>query len=180
MYMGTEIAGSTHVEASVSARLDRLPPTRYFRGLVARIAVGGWFEFYEMFMPAYISLGLIHSGLYRATTAGLFDVNGFASFLGSFFAGMFVGTAALGGITDRIGRRIVFTFAMLTYSVASIIAAFQHSPLGMDALRFVAGVGIGMQLISRRLGPAHEHGERRARQRHVRTLRRDRRLRTFS
>ncbi|MEX3965667.1 MFS transporter [Paraburkholderia sp. EG287A] len=148
MYMGTEIAGSTHVEASVSARLDRLPPTRYFRGLVARIAVGGWFEFYEMFMAAYISLGLIHSGLYRATTAGLFDVNGFASFLGSFFAGMFVGTVALGGVTDRFGRRIVFTFAMLTYSVASFIAAFQHSPLGMDAWRFVAGVGIGMQLIT--------------------------------
>ncbi|MCX5542449.1 MFS transporter [Paraburkholderia sp. CNPSo 3076] len=128
MYMGTEIAGSTHVEASVSARLDRLPPTRYFRGLVARIAVGGWFEFYEMFMAAYISLGLIHSGLYCATTAGLFDVNGFASFLGSFFAGMFVGTVALGGVTDRFGRLIVFTFAMLTYSVASFIAAFQHSP----------------------------------------------------
>jgi MFS transporter, putative metabolite:H+ symporter len=148
MYMGTEIAGSAHVEASVSARLDRLPPTRYFRGLVARIAVGGWFEFYEMFMAAYISLGLIHSGLYRATTAGLFDVNGFASFLGSFFAGMFVGTVALGGLTDRFGRRAVFTFAMLTYSVASFVAAFQQTALAMDAWRFVAGVGIGMQLIT--------------------------------
>ena len=93
----------------MSARLDRLPPTRYFSGLVARIAIGGWFEFYEMFMAAYISLGLISSGLYRATTAGLFDVNGFASFLGSFFAGMFVGTVALGGFTDRFGRRAVFT-----------------------------------------------------------------------
>jgi MFS transporter, putative metabolite:H+ symporter len=99
-------------------------------------------------MAAYISLGLIHDGLYRATTEGIFDVNGFASFLGSFFAGMFIGTVALGGVTDRFGRRAVFTFAMLVYSVASFVAAFQSTPLAMDVWRFVAGLGIGVQLIT--------------------------------
>ncbi|WP_233852804.1 MFS transporter [Paraburkholderia sp. HD33-4] len=148
MFMEKEIAGSAHALPSVSARLDRLPPTRYFRGLVVRIAIGGWFEFYEMFMAAYISLGLIGSGLYRATTAGLFDVNGFASFLGSFFAGMFVGTVALGGFTDRFGRRAVFTAAMLIYSAATFVAAFQTSPAAMDVWRFFAGIGIGVQLIT--------------------------------
>jgi putative MFS transporter len=146
--MEKEIAGTAQAAPSVSARLDRLPPTRYFSGLVVRIAIGGWFEFYEMFMAAYISLGLIGSGLYRATTAGLFDVNGFASFLGSFFAGMFVGTVALGGFTDRFGRRAVFTGAMLIYSVATFVAAFQTSPEAMDVWRFFAGVGIGVQLIT--------------------------------
>ncbi|CAM2155857.1 putative MFS transporter, metabolite:H+ symporter [Pararobbsia alpina] len=153
-----EMTDLTHTDAdarassreppSVSMRLDRLPPTRYFRGLVARIAIGGWFEFYEMFMAAYISLGMIHGGLYHATTAGVFDVNGFASFLGSFFAGMFVGTVALGGLSDRFGRRTVFTFAMFIYSIATLAAAFQTSPVAMDAWRFVAGCGIGAQLIT--------------------------------
>jgi MFS transporter, putative metabolite:H+ symporter len=156
---GAEILG----EPSVSARLDRLPPTRYFRGLVARIAIGGWFEFYEMFMAAYISLGLIGSGLYHATTEGLFDVNGFASFLGSFFAGMFIGTVALGGLTDRFGRRAVFTAAMIIYSAATLIAAFQTSPEMMDVWRFFAGVGIGVQLITvdtyiSELTPHHTRG----------------------
>lgn len=165
MYMEQEIAGSTRQrEASVSARLDRLPPTRYFRGLVARIAIGGWFEFYEMFMAAYISLGLINGGMYHATTEGIFDVNGFASFLGSFFAGMFVGTVALGGFTDRFGRRAVFTGAMLVYSVATFAAAFQVSPETMDAWRFVAGLGIGVQLITvntyiSELTPNHARGK---------------------
>jgi putative MFS transporter len=163
MYMEKEIAEPARVEASVSARLDRLPPTKYFRGLVARIAIGGWFEFYEMFMAAYISLGLIGSGLYRATTAGLFDVNGFASFLGSFFAGMFVGTVALGGFTDRFGRRAVFTCAMLIYSIATFVAAFQTSPEAMDLWRLFAGVGIGVQLITvdtyiSELTPHHARG----------------------
>lgn len=148
MYMEKELATRAGANASVSARLDRLPPTRYFRGLVARIAVGGWFEFYEMFMAAYVSLGLIHSGLYRATTAGRFDIDGFASFLGSFFAGMFVGTVALGGVTDRFGRRAVFTGAMLIYSVATFVAAFQNSAEAMDAWRFIAGAGIGVQLLT--------------------------------
>ncbi|NIF87471.1 MFS transporter [Burkholderia sp. Cy-637] len=165
MYMEQEIAGSaSQREASVSARLDRLPPTRYFRGLVARIAIGGWFEFYEMFMAAYISLGLIKGGMYHATTEGIFDVNGFASFLGSFFAGMFVGTVALGGFTDRFGRRAVFTGAMLIYSVATFAAAFQVSPEAMDAWRFVAGLGIGVQLITvdtyiSELTPNHARGK---------------------
>ncbi|WP_025097161.1 MFS transporter [Burkholderia sp. A1] len=165
MYMEQEIAGSARQrEASVSARLDRLPPTRYFRGLVARIAIGGWFEFYEMFMAAYISLGLIKGGMYHATTEGIFDVNGFASFLGSFFAGMFVGTVALGGFTDRFGRRAVFTGAMLIYSVATFAAAFQVSPEAMDAWRFVAGLGIGVQLITvdtyiSELTPNHARGK---------------------
>jgi putative MFS transporter len=158
-----QIPGALRAEASVSARLDRLPPTRYFSGLVARIAIGGWFEFYEMFMAAYISLGLISGGLYRATTVGLFDVNGFASFLGSFFAGMFLGTVALGGFTDKFGRRAVFTFAMLIYSVATFIAAFQTSPEAMDVCRFVAGLGIGVQLITvdtyiSELTPYHTRG----------------------
>jgi MFS transporter, putative metabolite:H+ symporter len=164
MYMEKEMAGTAHAEPSVSARLGRLPPTRYFRALVARIAIGGWFEFYEMFMAAYISLGLISGGLYRATTEGIVDVNGFASFLGSFFAGMFVGTVALGGFTDRFGRRSVFTCAMLIYSVATFVAAFQNSPEAMDFWRFLAGVGIGVQLITvdtyiSELTPNHARGK---------------------
>ena len=163
MYLEKEFAMADAAEAGVSARLDRLPPTRYFRGLVARIAIGGWFEFYEMFMAAYISLGLIHDGLYRATTSSMFDVHGFASFLGSFFGGMFVGTVALGGVTDRLGRRGVFTAAMLIYSVATFAAAFQTSPVGMDLWRFVAGIGIGVQLITvdtyiSELTPSHARG----------------------
>ena len=163
MYLEQNAVMAGAAEAGVSPRLDRLPPTRYFRGLVARIAMGGWFEFYEMFMAAYISLGLIHSGLYRATTSSMFDVHGFASFLGSFFAGMFLGTVALGGFTDRLGRRSIFTAAMLVYSVATFVAAFQTTPVGMDIWRFVAGLGIGVQLITvdtyiSELTPSHTRG----------------------
>lgn len=148
MYIDKDSPRQVRTEPSVSARIDRLPSTRYLRGLVSRIAIGGWFEFYELFMAAYISLGLVQSGMYRSTTQGLFDINGFASFLGSFFAGMFVGAVVLSQLADKLGRRTVFTSAMALYSLATLVAAFQTTPLSMDAWRFVAGIGIGVQLIT--------------------------------
>lgn len=157
------IASEAGPSISVSARLDRLPPTRFFLGLVARISAGGWFEFYELFMAGYISLGLINGGLYQATTAGVFDVKGFASFLGSFFAGMFFGMIFLGGFADRYGRRVAFTSAILLYSFGTFVAAFQTSAIVMDLWRFVAGIGIGFQLITNdtyisELTPNHARG----------------------
>jgi len=46
----------------IAARIDRLPPCHVIRRLVVRIAVGNWFEAYELFMPAFISIGLIKVG----------------------------------------------------------------------------------------------------------------------
>ena len=31
---------------SILGRIDRLPPSRHLMGIIARIATGGWFEFY--------------------------------------------------------------------------------------------------------------------------------------
>ena len=133
---------------TVSARLDRLPPTRYFRGLIARISVGGWFEFFDLFMTAYISLGLINAGMFSATTRGLFDWTGFASFIASGFAGMFMGTVLLSGTSDRYGRKATFVYSLFCYSIATLAMAFQRSAISLDLWRFIAGVGIGVQLIT--------------------------------
>ena len=132
---------------SIAARLDRLPPSRYFVQLVALIAIGGWFEFYEFAMPGGISLGLTRR-VFTASAAGLMAWNSFASFLASFFFGMFVGAFLFSWISDRFGRRATFTWSMLIYSIAIFLTAFQNSALVIDLLRFVAGFGISVQLIN--------------------------------
>lgn len=134
------------VPATIAARLDRLPPSRYFRGLVARISLGGWFEFYDLFMTAYIALGLIKAGLFSAT--GFFSWTAFASFVGAGFAGMFVGTLVFSWISDRYGRKATFTYSLLWYSVATLVMAFQGSAVTIDIWRFLAGIGIGVQLVT--------------------------------
>ena len=132
---------------SIVARLDRLPPSRYFLKLVAMIAIGGWFEFYEFAMPGGISPGLTRE-IFTADKAGLFAFNSFASFLASFFFGMFIGAFIFSWISDRFGRRATFTWSMALYSVAILLVAFANSPVIIDLLRFVAGFGISVQLIN--------------------------------
>jgi putative MFS transporter len=133
---------------SIGARMDRLPVTRYTRRLVVLITLGGCFEIYDLFLAAYISLGLIQGHLFRATTAGLFDISGFASFVAFFFAGLFVGTLVFSWVSDRFGRRSIFTFALLWYSIATFVMAFQQSALTLDIWRFIAGIGVGVELVN--------------------------------
>ncbi len=133
---------------SIAARLERLPPSRYLRNLILRISAGAWFELYDLFMSAYISLGLIKDGLFQAAGANPFAVNSFASFVASGFAGMFLGTLFFSAVSDRYGRKATFTYALAWYSVANLIMAFAHSAAAIDFWRFVAGIGIGVQLIT--------------------------------
>lgn len=135
-------------EFTASARLDRLPPSAYLRGLVARISVGAWFEFFDLFMTAYISLGLIKAGIFTATATRFFEWTSFASFISSGFAGMFVGTLLLSGVSDRYGRKTTFRYSLFCYSIATLVMAFQSSAFALDLWRFIAGVGIGVQLIT--------------------------------
>jgi MFS transporter, putative metabolite:H+ symporter len=133
---------------TVAARLDRLPPSRYTRKLVTLLSLGGWFEFYDLFFTAYVAIGLFKEGLFTPTTQGLFDFHGFASFVAALFGGMFVGTLAFSWLSDRFGRRSIFTFALLWYSIGAFIMAFQHTPETIDLWRFIASIGLGVELVN--------------------------------
>jgi putative MFS transporter len=118
------------------------------RGLVLRISLGGWFELYDLFMTAYIALGMIREGLFRATSASPFALHGFASFVAAGFAGMFVGTLVFSSISDRYGRKATFTVSLVWYSIATLAMAFSNTAASIDAWRFLAGIGIGVQLVT--------------------------------
>ncbi|HEY0265162.1 MAG TPA: MFS transporter, partial [Rhizomicrobium sp.] len=132
----------------IAGRLERLPATRGFWRRVALLSLGGFFEFYDMFLVAYIAPGLVASGILTATTPGLFGGGGVAGFVASFFAGLFVGTALFGFIADRAGRRLIFMVSLLWYAAASLVMAFQHDAFGLNLWRFISGIGIGVELVT--------------------------------
>jgi putative MFS transporter len=118
------------------------------RSAVLRISLGGWFELYDLFMTAYIALGLIGEKLFVATPAAPFDIRGFAAYAAAGFAGMFLGTLVFSVISDRFGRRKTFLYSLAWYSAATFVMAFMHSAETIVAWRFIAGLGIGVQLIT--------------------------------
>ena len=140
--------------ADLAARLDRLPMTRHIWRLVTLISLGGCFEFYDLFLTAYIAPGLNKAGFFTPESLGVFSilaplhVAGIGTFVFALFAGLFVGAIFFGHAADRYGRRAVFTFSLLWYSVTTVIMAFQNSGFGVDLWRFIAGIGIGIELVT--------------------------------
>jgi len=108
---------------------------------VALISLGGFFEFYDIFFAGYIAPGLVHSGILSPAT-------GIAGFVAAMFSGLFVGTALVSFVADRFGRRTIFTYSLLWYTVASVIMAFQHDAFGLNLWRFISGIGVGVELVT--------------------------------
>jgi len=139
---------STEHAAEISARLDRLPATRFIWKLVLLLSLGGCFEYYDLFFTAYIGPGLVRSGIFSSTSASFFGFSGLASFVAATFVGLFIGTIAFGFTADRSGRRMIFTCSLLWYSVATVVMAFQHSAASILLWRIFAGIGIGVELVT--------------------------------
>jgi MFS transporter, putative metabolite:H+ symporter len=133
---------------AVAARLDRLPFSRTLRRMVFLISLGGGFEFYDLFLTAYIAPGLVSSGLFTSTSKSLLDTMGVGFFVFATFAGMFVGAMGFGFIADRMGRRPIFVVSLVAYSVATAIMALQHKAAGVALWRFIASIGVGVEQVT--------------------------------
>ncbi|MFM0415350.1 MFS transporter [Paraburkholderia aromaticivorans] len=144
----TDTRAHPRTAAVLSARMDRLPATRYIWLMVFLISLGGFFEVYDLIFTGYIAPGMAKSGLLKTTTAAFFGFQGIAGFIAATFAGLFVGTFGFGWLPDRYGRRAVFTFSLLWYSVGSAIMACQTTPEGVILWRFITGIGVGIEIVT--------------------------------
>lgn len=134
--------------AQVSARIDRLPAVATLWRLVALLSIGGFFELYDLFQTAYISPGLIRDGIFATGNLGVFGFSDQAAFASATFLGLFLGASLLSPIADRFGRRAIFTFALIWYTVATVLMGVQSSALGIICMRFLVGIGLGIELVT--------------------------------
>src|ERR1051325_5289861 len=132
----------------ISLRLESLTASAAVWQLVILLSLGGWFEVYGLFFTVYIAPGLNRSGLLTTTTQAFFGFSGIGAFVAATFAGLFVGTFFLGFLADRFGRRFIFTWALLFYTAATVVLACQTSSEGVLLWRFIAGIGIGVEIVT--------------------------------
>lgn len=122
-----------------SSVLEGLPVTAWHRRLVLLVGIGSFFDLYEVFLGGVLAPVL-------AKEFGL-GSTGKAAVLAAGFAGMFVGANVLSVAADRLGRRRVFILNLLVYSLFSLAAAFSANIETFLVLRFLAGVGLGAELV---------------------------------
>ncbi len=60
--------------------------------------------------------------------------------------GMFLGASLSGIVADRFGRKAVFTWTLLAYSLLTGVSAFAWSAGALALIRFFAGLGLGGEL----------------------------------
>jgi len=145
---GVDVAATHGGPDEISRRLESLPASSYLWRLVILLSLGGCFEVYDLFFTGYIAPGLNRSGLLTTTTQAFFGFSGIGAFVAATFAGLFVGAFFLGFLADRFGRRSIFTYALLGYTAATVIMACQTTSSGVLLWRFIAGIGIGVEIVT--------------------------------
>jgi len=68
----------------------------------------------------------------------------FASFLASFFFGMFLSATVFSFISDWLGRRAIFVQSMVVYSIAAARDRFPERPSSYRLRPLVAGLAVGI------------------------------------
>ena len=147
-------AGESARIAEIAARMDRLPPSWHVWRMVILLSLGGVFEFYDLFFTGYVAPGMVKSGLFSPASLGplaalhAIAVAGFGVFVFATFSGLWVGALIVSQIADRMGRRKIFVGALLWYMVCSAIMAFAQTGFSLNVWRFVAGIGLGVELVT--------------------------------
>jgi MFS transporter, putative metabolite:H+ symporter len=123
----------------LAARLDRLPLSRFHRGVLIAIAFAFFFELADLNTFAYAATGLKkYAGMPVGTIADITS----ASFLG-----MFIGAAVGGRLADYVGRRRALIWSVLWYSLFSLLNAGTWNAGSMLAARLLTGIGLSAMTV---------------------------------
>jgi putative MFS transporter len=157
-------ATTTLSAGQISARIDRLPPTRTVWAAILLLSAGMFFELYDLLFTAYVAPSLVQSGVLAPASSNFLGLNGVAGFIAALFTGLFIGTFVCGFLADRFGRQKIFVGSLIWYTLANIMVALQNDALGLDIWRLISGIGLGVEIITigtylSEMAPKHLRGK---------------------
>ncbi|ROP78489.1 putative MFS transporter [Frigoribacterium sp. PhB107] len=119
-------------------RLDELPFTRKHGRLLVGSGLGWALD--------ALDVGLLSFVIAQLAVVWSSDKGALAFVASAGFAGMAIGAAVGGSLSDRLGRKTVFALTLLVYGLATGLSALSWSVGALLVLRFVVGLGLGAEL----------------------------------
>jgi MFS family permease len=129
--------GCTSIETDVPGRLDRLPWGRFHWLVIVALGVTWILDGLEVTLA-----GSLAGALRESPTLHFSDTQvGLAS--SAYVAGAVTGALFFGWLTDRLGRKRLFSVTLTLYLLAAAGTAFTWNLPGYALMRFLTGAGIG-------------------------------------
>jgi MFS family permease len=130
-------ASSAVIETDIPSRLDRLPWTRFHWLVVVALGITWSLDGLEVTIAGSIAGALRQSPTLQFTAADVGLANS------AYLAGAVSGALFFGWLTDRIGRKKLFSVTLLVYLAATAATAFTWDLPSFALMRFFTGAGIG-------------------------------------
>ncbi len=124
-------------ETDVPARLDRLPWSPFHTLVVTALGITWILDGLEVTLVGSLSGAIENSKALRLDAA---SVGAAAS---CYLAGAVLGAIFFGWLTDRLGRKRLFSITLMTYLLATILTGFSWDFWSFALFRLVTGAGIG-------------------------------------
>lgn len=121
----------------VPARLDRLPWDRFHTLVCIALGVTWILDGLEVTLVGSLAPAIAASPSLRLSET---EIGLTAS---AYLAGAVLGALAFGWLTDRLGRKKLFTLTVLVYLLATIATGFSWDVWSLAFFRFLTGAGIG-------------------------------------
>ena len=135
--MGQASPPHANVETDIPARLDRLPWSPFHTLVVVALGVTWILDGLEVTLAGSVSGALKESPVLRFSNTQV----GMAG--AAYLAGAVLGALFFGWLTDRLGRKKLFTITVLVYLAATAATAFSWNFWSFILFRFLTGMGIG-------------------------------------
>jgi MFS family permease len=138
--MGLRIAsasGTDAVDTDIPARLDRLPWSRFHTLVVVALGITWVLDGLEVTLAGAVSGALEASPSLHMSASQI----GFSA--STYLVGAVGGACFFGWLTDRLGRKRLFTVTLGVYLLATALTACSWNFASFALFRFFTGAGIG-------------------------------------
>jgi MFS family permease len=121
----------------VPARLDRLPWARFHWLVIAALGITWILDGLEVTLVGSLASAITDSPRLHI------DSTQFGLTASAYLAGAVLGALGFGWLTDRLGRKKLFTLTVLLYLVATVASGLAWNFWSFALFRFLTGAGIG-------------------------------------